>query len=624
MQCAPMNPFLKSSWERSKIYGVNPNKTEEAILGVVELAQYRKQNEEFLHKINPTLERLYGWIKTSRSMVLVSDASGYILESMGDPAFVDNANKVHLSQGACWAEQLKGTNAIGTVIAEKKPMAVLGQDHYCKDHAFLFCVGAPIFDPFGKLIAVLDISGYYKEYHSSMLAMVDVMARNIEDWLLIHRPEQQLVISLSPEQDKNYRALLAVNKDGIIIGANREALTLLKIDSLQNTGKQLSDLITGSEQLLQKSYCQCNQDLLPVYEKKQKNNKWMASILADTRPSHVSFHEVSTKKPVQRDSKSTVKYTFSNIYGNDPEFRAALQLAKRAAVTDYNILITGESGTGKEMVSQAIHDVSHRSDKPFVALNCGAIAKSLMESELFGYEAGAFTGAKKTGHPGKIELANGGTLFLDEIAEMPSDMQVSLLRVLQEFTVTRIGGVKPIYVDVRIIAATHKDLWQEVQAGRFRADLFYRLQGLTILLPPLRERKDCLELGYYLLESISQELGVKKLTFSANAKKMIQEYSWPGNVRELIAALRHAAFMSGDEMIDICHFPQNMIKGYTRDKGIASHSLEQVENNTILTTLKKTEGNIAQAARMLGISRNTLYRKIKNLTEKETRSITHV
>lgn len=624
MHCAPINPFLKSSWERSKKYGVNPDKAEEAILNVMELTQYRKQNEEFLHIINPTLERLYSWIKTSRSMVLVSDASGYILESMGDPVFIENADKVHLSKGACWTEQVRGTNAIGTVIAEKKPVSVLGKDHYCKDHAFLFCVGAPIFDPSGKLIAVLDISGFYKEYHSSMLAMVDVMARNIEDWLLIHRPEQQLVISLSPDQDKNYRALLAVNKEGIIIGANREALTLLQIDSILNTKRQLSDFITGSEQLLQKSTSQSNQDVLPVYEKNKRKNKWIASIVADTRPSHVSFSHHRTKNSGSRNKNSTVKYTFATIYGNDPVFQSALKLARRAAATDYNILIHGESGTGKEMVSQAIHDASRRRDKPFVALNCGAIAKSLMESELFGYETGAFTGAKKSGQPGKIELANGGTLFLDEIAEMPTDMQVSLLRVLQEFKVTRVGGIEPIDVDIRIIAATHKDLWQEVQAGRFRADLYYRLQGITIVLPPLRERKDGLELANYLLESIAKELGVKQLILSPDAKKLIKEYSWPGNVRELIAALRHAAFMCEDERIDVCHFPQNILKSYSNHQGIAYHSLEEAEQNIILSTLKRTEGNITQAARLLGISRNTLYRKIKHLTEKETRPITHV
>ncbi|WP_241254530.1 sigma-54-dependent Fis family transcriptional regulator [Brevibacillus sp. SYP-B805] len=599
------------------MYGVNPAKSEEAILEAAELERYRKERRQFLHSITPTLERLYGWLKTSHSMVLVSDSSGYILENMGDPAFVSDAQKVHLSKGACWAEQVKGTNAIGTVIAEKQPLAVLGTDHYCEENRFLFCAASPIFDPSGDLLAVLDISGYHKEYHPSVLAMIDVMARNVEDWLLINRPDRQVVLALYPEQDNRHPALLAVNEEGVITGANREARSLFHLHAAKLAGRPLSELITGAELLLQRSGSCSSQEVHVICKAHDRTSKLVGSLLMDTRPPLIAYREDSAKKaakPAQTSGNSSIKYTFADIFGSDPDFQTALQLAKRAAATEYSILITGESGTGKEMVSQAIHAASPRSGRPFVALNCGAIARSLMESELFGYEAGAFTGAKQTGHPGKIEMANGGTLFLDEIAEMPPDVQVALLRVLQEFTLTRVGGVRPIQVDVRIIAATHKDLWQEVQEGRFRADLFYRLQGINIVLPPLRKRNDRLVLAEHLLETVAKELGGVALSLSQEAKKLIEQYEWPGNVRELIAALRQAAFLSQGECIGIRHFPPYILNSLAKNGEKASHSLEAVEHETILAALKAADGNIAQAARMLGIGRNTLYRKIKKIT----------
>jgi transcriptional regulator of acetoin/glycerol metabolism len=614
---APINPSLKLSWERSRMYGVNPAKTEEAILEAAELERYRKEQRQFLNSITPTLERLYGWLKTSHSMVIVSDSSGYILENMGDPAFVSDAQKVHLSRGACWAEEVKGTNAIGTVIAEKQPLAVLGMDHYCEANHFLFCAASPIFDPSGELLAVLDISGYHKEYHPSVLAMIDVMARNIEDWLLINRPDRQVVLALYPEQEKRHPALLAVSEEGVITGANREARSLFHLHASKIAGQPLSELITGADLLLQRSGSRSSQELHVVHKANDRTSKLVGSLLMDTRPLVIPCREDGAKKAAkttQTSGISSIKYTFANIFGSDPDFLSALQLAKRAAATEYSILITGESGTGKELVSQAIHEASPRSGRPFVALNCGAIARTLMESELFGYEAGAFTGAKQTGHPGKIEMANGGTLLLDEIAEMPPDVQVALLRVLQEFTVTRVGGVRPIQVDVRIIAATHKDLWQEVQEGRFRADLFYRLQGINIVLPPLRRRNDRLVLAEHLLQTVAQELGGVTLSLSQEAKKLIEQYEWPGNVRELIAALRQSAFLSQGETIEIRHFPPYILNNLTKNGEKAPHSLEAVENETILAALKAAEGNMAQAARMLGIGRNTLYRKIKKIT----------
>ncbi|MFM1652551.1 sigma-54 interaction domain-containing protein [Brevibacillus sp. B_LB10_24] len=309
-------------------------------------------------------------------------------------------------------------------------------------------------------------------------------------------------------------------------------------------------------------------------------------------------------------------YFFHDIYGKDEKLQAAIRLAKRAVATDYTVMLSGESGTGKDIVSQAIHLSSMHSSKPYVAINCGAIPKSLLESELFGYEAGSFTGAKQSGQAGKIEQAHRGTLFRDEIAEMPPEMQVALLRVLQDFTVTRIGGTKPIQVDVRIITATHVDLWKNVQEGKFRADLFYRLQGVQVTLPPLREREDRLdrlELAKLLLQGIESELDQGPLALTPSAKRLIERYPWPGNIRQLTAALREEAFVSENRMIAVHSFPEYIRSGYQpmgeRDGAV----LPKINSNDLVDVFLKTGGNVSQTARILGIGRNTVYRKLKRM-----------
>ncbi|MBX6396576.1 MAG: sigma 54-interacting transcriptional regulator, partial [Alicyclobacillaceae bacterium] len=330
----------------------------------------------------------------------------------------------------------------------------------------------------------------------------------------------------------------------------------------------------------------------------------------------------SDPRPDGQVFSSELRYTFADIYCKDPEFSRILELARQVSKTDYTVLITGESGTGKEMLSQAIHTASHRRHGPFVAVNCGGLAPTLLHSELFGYEAGAFTGAGRSARPGKFELAHGGTLFLDEVAEMPDDMQVALLRVLQERVIVRLGGKHPIPVDVRIIAATNQDLWERVQQGRFRSDLYFRLLGVELRLPPLRERKDRQELTEYFLERIKGELGISSLRLSPAAKRLVEEYPWPGNVRELYAVLRQASFMAKEGEIQVGHFPAHVVNwlrghGSEPDKPKTQlKPLQEIEYAAILEALRTTDGNVSQAARLLGIGRNTLYRRLRKLEGK--------
>ena len=321
------------------------------------------------------------------------------------------------------------------------------------------------------------------------------------------------------------------------------------------------------------------------------------------------------------------EYSFESIIGKSSEIKKVIEECKKIANTNSNLLITGESGTGKEFFARAIHNSSSRKDYPFIPVNCGAIPRELIESELFGYECGAFTGANKQGQIGKFELANGGTIFLDEIGEMPLSMQVSLLRVLQNKCITRIGSKKCNRVDVRIIAATNKDLRKAVQDGKFRRDLYYRLNAFNIHLPPLKERIGDITIFLdFLLKKKSLELGKPIPKISENLFQKIISYCWPGNIRELENFVENFVALDGISTYDInfdeCHCMThdnlgNKISFEKKIKKIEKVEEEEVlplielEKREIKKALKVYAGNMTRAALALGISRNALYNKIK-------------
>lgn len=312
------------------------------------------------------------------------------------------------------------------------------------------------------------------------------------------------------------------------------------------------------------------------------------------------------------------KYSWSSIIGNSLLMQDVKAMAARAAKTDSNVLINGESGTGKELFAHAIHNDSKRFDGPFIKINCAAIPKDLLESELFGYEEGAFTGAKKQGKVGKFELASGGTIFLDEIGDMPLDMQVKILRVLQEKEIERIGGNKTIPVDCRIIAATNRDLVARIRENEFREDLYYRLNVVNIEVPPLRLRKDDVEiLTLKLMEKLSSSLGKFVSNITVDALDTLKLYNWPGNIRELENVVERAINMTDSETIEIQHLPPFIIAGQSHeqiemtDLTSLRHAVEEVEKATILKCLRAVSYNKLKAAKILGISRTSLYEKIE-------------
>lgn len=336
---------------------------------------------------------------------------------------------------------------------------------------------------------------------------------------------------------------------------------------------------------------------------------------------------------VTRMLGAQARYTFEDIIGSSPAIADTVKLARRVAGSSVTILLQGESGTGKELFAQAMHNAGPCPKGPFVVINCGAIPKELMESELFGFEEGAFTGARRGGQPGKFELAGGGTIFLDEIAEFPLESQVALLRVLQEKAVVRVGGSKPIPVELRVIAATNKDLSKEVNKGNFRQDLYYRLNVIALTVPPLRERKsDIMELARFFARVLGEQVGKAGVIISKEAEKLFLNYPWPGNVRELRNAIERAVNISMSSVIEPDHLPEkiriNCAKsGFTEKLPAAAAaagaacsefkqgliSLEEAEKKIILDTLNHLNGNVTRCAKILGISRNTMYRKMREM-----------
>jgi len=310
---------------------------------------------------------------------------------------------------------------------------------------------------------------------------------------------------------------------------------------------------------------------------------------------------------------SRAKYSFEGIVGISNAIAGAKKMAKTAATSDSNVLILGESGTGKELFAHAIHQASRRANAPFIRINCAAIPSELLEAELFGYEEGAFTGAKKGGKIGKFELADGGTIFLDEIGDMPLHMQAKLLRVLQEREIERVGGIRYKKVDVRIIAATNHDLEQLISEGKMREDLYYRLNVLAINIPPLRERKEDIKfLVYHFIDKLSNQMGKQVKKISNSAMCYLESYSWPGNVRELINVLERAInFVDFNGVIQPEHLPKK-ITGYCVEKNVQTlhEVVAKVEKDAILNALKYVKGNRTRACKILGVSRSTLYEKM--------------
>ncbi len=572
--------IIDLSWKRCQMFGLSPTGPIQDIKFTgKKLQEVLTENENLINHTTAILEKLYPTIHSSGIVTVVADGNGTIIHKIGNLDI--DASIDYFSIGTNWSEEVKGTNAIGLAIYEKKNIITHAEHHFHVKNHFLTCAASPIFSPSGEFIGAVNISARKELFHPSMVSLASMIVEAVQNRLLMDHVQREKLLALKEiEITANLSSTphLTLNHERRIIRANKPAQQVLGSDCI------------GQEFHMKGGY---SVDIIDDY-----SNKVFRSV--------VSLHRTNTKS-----SQEKKLYTTSDIIGSCAKIANVRKVVKKAALSEYPIIIYGETGTGKELIAQSLHTSGTRKMKPFIAVNCSAIPDSLIESELFGYERGAFTGARREGAPGKFEAADGGTIFLDEIGDMSLKAQAALLRVLQEKTVTRIGGDTVKVIDTRVIAATNKNLREEVLAGRFREDLYYRLRGIFITLPPLRNRTDIIELAQHLMT----KLDTPSITLSDDAKEKLISYHWPGNVRELKSVLMQASFFAEDKIIngEDLHFENEFERKPTHEhtEGNSPHSLTNTEKTAILQALNSVEWNITKAANILQISRNTLYLKIK-------------
>jgi PAS domain S-box-containing protein len=619
------NNQIEQSWRRCQGAEVDP------VAGIcdqfIPVKELEHRSERLVVLAKPIMDTLYHCVKGSEFVIVLIDQEGYILRTVGGLKELKQAEKLRFGPGANWREESVGTNAIGTALALGHPVQVTGTEHYCESHHLWTCSTSPIRSQNGEIIGFLDISGPRERATAHQMGLIVAASHAIEDRIVLddsygklHDTNEYLEAILNSVNE----GIIAVNGQGLITGINKVAAKIFQYHPREVVGKsihaftrhdgRLQNFFTTKaagferEEIIIKMpdrQISCVATSNPVFSEQRDNRGFVLTFSSSKKNYH----------PVRQTRGIPVKYRFTDIIGESKAIHQSIEIAKKVAPGPSTVLILGESGTGKELFAQAIHSASDVRSGPFVTLNCGAIPKELIQSELFGYKEGAFTGAKRGGCTGKFETANGGTLFLDEIAEMPLEMQVNLLRVLEEKAVTPIGAKTAIPVNVRIIAATNKSLFEEVTKGRFREDLYYRLNVISIALPPLRARKeDIRPLVKYYAEKISYKVGKEVRKIDPAVLLRFENYHWPGNVRELVNAVEHIINISPASDICLKDLPIYLKENDRQQRQGRPNqlmTLRAAEKDVIEKTLRYYSGNITQAAKALGIGRNTLYDKLK-------------
>ncbi len=580
-----------------------------------ELREHRDAMEELLRTARFGVEALYRQVAGLGYALLLTDNQGITVDYIGDEAVTDELRRAGIYLGADWNEARAGTNGVGTCIATGEALTVHLTDHFDATHIPNSCTVAPIFDPVGNLSAALDISTLHspKDKSSQFLALqiVKSFAHRIETANLIRSSSRGWIVKLTSNQalaEVDIEYVLVLDSSGRITGFNQHARTLL--------AEELHTGWRGATRALGRPFSDffdCEIDSLTRFAAPQAIERNVIRLTASGRSLFIQVVPPATIRvrhtpPAHEECK--LPAPLKAVAGEEPSVQRNLRKLSRLINTNMSILVSGETGTGKEFLAKAIHQASARAQGPFIPVNCAALPDSLIESELFGYESHSFTGASTKGKGGLIREAHGGTLFLDEIGDMPLTSQTRLLRVLAEREVTPVGGSRPVAVDMRVIAATHQDLLALVRAGRFREDLYFRLNGATIALPPLRERSD---LGWIVSQLLSRRApGDTPLVLSAAALDVMAIYPWPGNIRELVNVLDFARAVASGPTIEAEDLPEQVFQK-PRIGVTAAPSAEggNRESAALMDALRKAQWNVSAAARQLGIDRTTLHRRMR-------------
>lgn len=610
-QLADLPPPVAQSWARSIAAGATPEgPAEEALVEASRLSLHLDRVDGLLRTLDEALVPAVQGLSDRHFSLLFADTEGVIVARRGGGAFEEVAQELWLQPGSVWREDTRGTNAIGTALAEKRPVAVYGAAHLARANHGLVCYAAPVKDPWGDVMGVLDATSHRGQADPMVGVAVFAAARALEEAVQL-----RLLVGGASLVERLLGRLrdpaLLVTPRGCVTHANLEAFgaglglgtPVRRQGDVARVRVPVSDILPISvDELDAAARGQIRIPGMDVEPVPAPNGRSAAYLVVLTPAARAV-----TAPALESDA-------FGELVGTDSALVVVRSHAGQVARSSLPVLITGETGTGKELVARGIHRASERAGKPFVDVNCGAIAPSLIHAELFGHAAHAFTDAGAVGRDGLLARADGGTLFLDELGEMPLPLQALFLRFLETGTYHRVGDPQPRSASVRLVAATRRDLDAMVAEGTFRADLLYRVRGALLRLPPVRERADRALLARTLLVQLSGELRLQRVPFlSEGALDRVDEHLWPGNVRELKMALHHALVVSeGARTIEPWHLPVAEPMP-TPSPRAAGQGLAGAQATALRRALEAHDGNVTAAAKALGVARSTVYRMVKRL-----------
>ncbi len=625
--------LVSRSWMRClNDYGLDPGLPRAP--GIVEAGELRERSErarELAACAKVEMANLYQQLADAKTAVVLTDADGVILSVVGESDFTKAAAQLGLREGAVWSEREQGTNGMGTCIIEKSPLVIHRDEHFLARNINLTCTAAPIFDSRGNLAGVLDVSSQSRLPQQHSMVLVGMSAQMIENRTLLSRHMNDFIVRFHSRPEFIYtlhEGELALSADGRVLAANRSALFQLGVSGFEEIcGCGIDTLFNSSlPDLLQRSTSSSFHPVA-VYGAR-RGSRFFAVAQQPERQARQMTIAAEARVLPRQTAEAEAKNKLTNLEFGDEQMANNVRCVLRVLDRRIPILLHGETGSGKDVFAKAVHAASNRASAPFVAVNCASLPETLIESELFGYKSGAFTGASREGRRGKIIQANGGTLFLDEIGDMPLALQARLLRVLEEWEVIPLGGEAPVAVDIQLISATHRDLPEMVKRGEFREDLFYRLQGIMLSLPALRARTDKRALIEHVL---AEEAQGAKVSIDPQAIALLEAFPWPGNLRQLRNVLRTALALCEGELVGVKDLPVD-VRGAVRsgerpkleivadagsdeaqDVGERLNSLEAAERTALIQALERHRWNISSLAQELKTSRNTLYRKMKRL-----------
>jgi transcriptional regulator of acetoin/glycerol metabolism len=620
------NPVIQSWIRCLNDYHLKPDCGDDfAVVDRTELQDRQERLADVMEVAKIEMANVYQQLAGSGYAIMLTDRDGVLLNYFGDPSFTHAASQTGLMEGAIWTERLQGTNGMGTCLSEMRPIVIHRDEHYFVRNIGITCAAAPIFNHLGDIIAVLDASGESRLAQQHTLVLVNMSVQMIENRVFLHQFRHEFIVHFHSRPEfigTLNEGVIAFDAEGIVLGATRTALFQLDIPTpAEIRGRHIAEIFNASLPGLMDSSIKKSFQPTPLFDVKRGGRFYAVARAPDasTRASRSLTRERDTRIRSMAALESKCSPLDTLQFG-DTSMEINIKSAKRVLERDVAILLCGETGTGKELFAKAIHQSGSRAHKPFIAVNCASIPESLIESELFGYKSGAFTGANKEGQRGKLFQANGGTLFLDEIGDMPILLQARLLRVLEEREVLPLGSETPVKLDIRVISATHCNLMEKIQANEFREDLFYRLQGLTLTLPSLRERGDKRALIKHVLAVECRD--ETQVEMDEELLSALIHYRWPGNMRELRNLLRTMVALREADLLTINDLPAGFAGGTpqinkTCDMAAVQETklnpLENAERDALIQELEHHHWNITTVAKYLKISRNTLYRKMQRL-----------